>query len=234
MEEATSAPVRARYGRLQLGIGALAAAFAVIAGLVAGGQLDRLDHYALVHWMPGLDPEKARHTVPPVEGVFMPFGLDAPWWNKLLDLVMYPASITISLALFTIGAIVLWRRGARIAAVVWAATWFAANAVEVLVKVAIEKPGLHATKDGVSYHVSSFDHSFPSGHAMRGVLVAGFVGYVWSRSGRLAAAWVGSMTFCLVAASWHVPSDVVGGVIFGLLAVLLAYTAIESLSARGA
>ena len=83
-------------------------------------------------------------------------------------------------------------------------------------KVAIEKPALYQAKDGTSYHLASFDHSFPSGHAMRAVLVAGVVLYVWRRVGLVAAAWALIVPVCLVAASWHVPSDVAGGVLFGL------------------
>ena len=139
---------------------------------------------------------------------------------------MYPASILVSLTIFAVGCAVLWRRGAKVAAVVWGAAWFVANAVEVGVKAAIERPALHATKDGVSYHLASFDHSFPSGHAMRAVLVAAVVLYVWRRLGVVAAVWALALPFCLVAASWHVPSDVVGGVLFGCLAALTAVATI--------
>ena len=233
MDEATTAAPRARLTRLELAIAALAVAFAVLAGLVAGGRLDSLDHYGVGHWMAGLDPAKARETIPPVEGVFLPFNLDpAPWWKRTLDSVMYPASIVVSLSLFAIGCVVLWRRGWKVAAVVWGASWFVANAIEVTVKAAIEKPALSQTKDGTSYHLASFDHSFPSGHAMRSVLLAGLVLYVWRRLGLAAAAWAAIVPFCLVAASWHVPSDVAGGLLFGLLAVLVVYATIAAVTAR--
>jgi membrane-associated phospholipid phosphatase len=234
MEEATSAPVRARYSRLQLGIAALSAAFAALAALVASGHLDAIDHHALVHWMPALDPSGDHKSVPPLKGAIVPFGTDASWWKALLELVMWPASIAISLALFAFGSLVLWRRGARVAAVVWGATWFVVNAAEAIVKVAIAKPALYATEDGVAYHVASFDHSFPSGHAVRSVLVAGLVAYVWPRFGWAAAAWAAVVGFCLVPSAWHVPSDIVGGVVFGMIAVLSAHAVIGAVSARRA
>src|SRR5262245_35333671 len=141
MDEATAAPVRARFTRVELGILVLAVAFAVLAALVAGGRLDSLDHYAVVHWMPGLDPSEARRTIPPVRGAFLPFNPDPRvWWHRTLDALMYPASFLLSLTIFAVGAAVLWRRGARVAAVVWGSLWFVANALEVTAKVAIAKP----------------------------------------------------------------------------------------------
>ena len=235
MQEATAAAPRARLTRLELAIVALAVAFVVLAALVAAGALDRIDAYAAVHWMPGLDPAKSRHTIPPIRGAFLPFDLDpAPWWRRALDTVMYPASILVSLTVFAVGSAVLWRRGLRIAAVAWGALWLWANAIEVAVKAAIEKPELYRAKAGVTYHLMSFDHSFPSGHAMRAVLVAALLLYVWRRLGLVGAAWAAIVPVCLVIASWHVPSDVAGGVLFGLLAVAVTLAAIAALSARRA
>ena len=235
MHEAAAAAPRLRATGLQFAIGVLALAFAVLAVLVAGGHLHAVDQYAATHWMPGLDPAKARHTIPPVSGAFLPFDLDpAPWWKRVLDTLMYPASIAVSVTVFAVGCTVLWRRGARVAAVVWGATWLVANAIEVGVKAAVEKPELYRTKDGVSYHLESFDHSFPSGHAMRAVLVASLVLYVWRRLGLVAGAWALILPLCLVASSWHVPSDVAGGVLFGCLAVLTAVAAIRAVEARRA
>jgi membrane-associated phospholipid phosphatase len=147
---------------------------------------------------------------------------------------MYPASILVSLTVFAVGSAVLWRRGERVAAVVWGAAWFVANGIEVAVKAAIAKPALYVADSGKPQHLLEFDHSFPSGHAMRAVLVAGVLLYVWRRVGLVAAAWAALMPIFLVAASWHVPSDVAGGIVFGLIAVLTAYAAIAAVSARRA
>jgi membrane-associated phospholipid phosphatase len=235
MEEASAAPVRARGTGLQLGVAALAAGFIVLAALVAAGRLDALDEHAVTHWMPGLRPERADETVPPIAGLFLPFDLEpASWWQRGLDLVMYPASVLISVAVFALGALVLWRRGARVAAVAWAAAWFLANAIEVLVKVGIEKPSLEKSEGRVSFHLASFDHSFPSGHMLRTVLLVGIVFFVWRRWGWVVAAWAAIVPVCLVAGSWHVPSDVAGGIVFGALAVLVTLAAIAAVEARRA
>jgi membrane-associated phospholipid phosphatase len=225
--------VRARFTPVQIGIVVLAVAFGVLAALVAAGRLDALDQHAVVHWMPGLDPARAGDEIPSVWGVFLPFQLEpAPLWHRLLDTVMYPASVIVSLTVFAVGAAVLWRRGAKVAAVAWGALWFVANAVEVAAKVAIEKPELHVTDDGASYHLAAFDHSYPSGHALRAVLVAGLVLYVWRRLGVIAAVWAAVVPVCLVVASWHVPSDVAGGILLGCLMVLATLAVIAAVAPR--
>jgi membrane-associated phospholipid phosphatase len=218
---------------LHFAVVVLAAGFVVLAALVAAGRLDGFDRHAVTHWMPGLAPEEAGDTLPTIADVFLPWDLDpASWWQRTLELVMYPASVVVSVSVFALGALVLWRRGAKVAAAAWAAAWFVANAIEVLVKVGIEKPALVATEDGVRFHLAAFDHSFPSGHMLRSVLLVGIVFFVWRRWGWLVAAWALLVPACLVASSWHVPSDVAGGIVFGALAVLVTLTAIAAVEAR--
>ncbi len=232
MEEVRPVPLRARFTRLQLAIAGLALAFAALAALVVGGWLTSIDRYALVHWMPGLDASEATDSIPSIKGLFIPFALESPWWQKLLDAFTYPASVLISILVFGAACAVLVRRGAKVAALVWVAVWFVANALEVTAKVAIEKPALYRSEDGTPYHVVPFDHSFPSGHAMRAVLVAGVVAFVWKRVGWPAAVWALLVPVCLVASSAHVPSDVAGGLIFGLLVVLVTYAALGTARLR--
>ena len=235
MEDAAVVPVRLRPRALQLAIAVVGAAFVALAVLVATGHLDALDQYAVEHWMPGLEPERADDTVPEIWGVFLPFGLEpVPWWQRLLDGYTYPASVFVSFAVFAAVSLVLWRRGKRIAAAVWFATWFVADAIEVAVKVGIEKPALYTVDDGVLRHLAAFDHAFPSGHTLRAVLVAAVLLYVWRRVGLVLAAWAALVPVCLVVASAHVPSDVVGGVIFGVLVVLVVHATIAALEARRA
>jgi membrane-associated phospholipid phosphatase len=232
MEDVRALPLRARFTRLQLAIAGLAAAFATLAALVVAGALSGIDRYALAHWMPGLDPAKANHVVPPVNGVFMPFSLGAPWWQKALDVSTYPASVLVSVLVFAGAAAVLVRRGSPVAAGTWVAAFVGANALEVMLKVAIAKPKLYRTEDGTAYHLASFDHSFPSGHTMRALLVAGVIAYTWKRLAWPAAVWAALVPVFLVAASAHVPSDVAGGAVFGLLAVLATHAALPAARAR--
>ena len=129
----------------------------------------------------------------------------------LLELVMYPASVLISFTLFAAGSLVLWRRGAKVAAVVWGARWFVANAIEVAMKIAIEKPALYRSKDGVSYHLVRLRPRLSErARAARGD-GRGLVAFVWNRFGVPAACWVVAVGRVPRRPAWHVPSDVLGG-----------------------
>jgi membrane-associated phospholipid phosphatase len=227
MEEVRPAPLRARFTVLQLAIVAVAAAFGVLAALVVSGRLSGLDQYALDHWMHGLDAKRADDKLPPLTGIFMPFAISDSWSQKLLDLATYPASILVSAVVFGLGGLVLWLRGSRTVAVACWATWFVANALEAGTKLALTKPALHREQGGVTYHVVPFDHSFPSGHTVRAVLLAAVIALVWRRYAWPAAVWALLVVpVCLVAASAHVPSDVAGGLLFGLLVVLVVAAAL--------
>ncbi len=137
----------------------LACAFAALAGLVAAGSFTRIDQWAVDHAMPGGElPPRAR--APLIDGL-VPL-LHAHWGS--------PYAIAANIV--TLPGVVSHRardrlrllaapRGALVAAV----------AVEVLCKELLDRPALH---DG-SFHIASFDSSFPSGHALRTVLVAGAV-----------------------------------------------------------
>ncbi len=228
MDEVTPLPRRARLTRLHVAVVGLAFAFAGLAALVVGGRLSGLDHHALTHWMPGFDASRATHTIPSVRSLVVPLSLGTPWWDKALAVLTYPASVLISLLVFAAAYAVLVRRGMRTAARVWAAVWVVANVLEVGAKVALEKPALIVERDGAPFHVVPFDHSFPSGHMMRAVLVAAVVGFVWKRGAWPAAAWVLLVPVCLIVTAAHVPSDVAGGLVFGLLVVLATYAVLDT------
>ena len=232
MDEASALPLRARFTRLQLAIAGLAVAYVTLAALVVGGALTSVDRYALVHWMPGFDPDKVSRSVPPVNGVFMPFNLGTAWWQKALDVSTYPASVLVSVLVFGLAAAVLVRRGAPVAAGAWVTAYVGANVLEVILKAVFRRPALYRPYDGVSYHATIFDHAFPSGHAMRAVLVAGVIAFVWRRFTWPAAVWAALVPVLLVAGSAHVPSDVAGGAIFGLIAVLATHAALPAARTR--
>jgi membrane-associated phospholipid phosphatase len=232
VDDVVIAPGRARPARVQSALVAVAAAFAALSALTVSGALAWLDRYAVEHWMPGLDPAAATDTVPAASGLVVPFQLDANWWQALLDVATYPASVLVSFLLFVAVGAVLLRSGSRVAALVLVALWFAANAVEVTLKVALEKPAILVDENGTTYHLAAFDHSFPSGHAMRAVLVAAAIAFVWRRLAWPAAIWALLVPVLLVAGSAHVPSDVVGGLLFGLLAVLATHAALPKVRAR--
>ena len=53
-----------------------------------------------------------------------------------------------------------------------AAAWVIGNGIEVIRKGTITRPPLYREADGIPVHVDAFDDSFPSGHMMRGIIVA--------------------------------------------------------------
>jgi membrane-associated phospholipid phosphatase len=225
MDDARPVPLRLRVDRVRVAIAAAAVALVALSVAVVAGALDAVDRYAVAHWMPGLDPDRARHTVPPVSGAFMPFQSGEPSWQKVLDVATYPASVLVSVLVFGAACGQLWRRGRRSEAIVWAVAYVATNAVEVALKAALAKPALYPERDGVVSHAAAVSHSFPSGHTTRALLVAGVVAYMWRRLAWPAAVWAALVPVLLVASSAHVPSDVAGGLLLGSGAVLAAHAA---------
>jgi membrane-associated phospholipid phosphatase len=178
----------------------IAAAFAALAALVAAGVFTGLDQWSIDHLMPGRDP---RPSTSSLAGDLVPL-LGSHWRTPLgiiANLVTVPASFLVALA------IVAWR--SRLLAVVLCA----AVAVEVVCKEALVRPALY---DG-TFHIEAFDSSFPSGHALRTVLVAAAV---WPLARRVAAAWVIASLALLLLAGWHTPTDLAGGVLLAGLALL--------------
>src|SRR5439155_19622479 len=102
----------------------------------------------------------------------------------------FPGSVLLSGALLVACCVVLARRGRKTAALVWASAWLLANAAELLGKSMLHRPTLHLTTAGATVPLPSFDNSFPSGHAVRAVVIAALLAAVWRRTGRPALAWV--------------------------------------------
>ena len=180
----------------------LAAAFATLAALVAAGTFDRLDQWSVDQLMPGAhigagDTSLARSLVPLL-------GADwEPWLAGVANVVTLPASFLISLP------IVAWR--SRLLAL----ALLGAVAVEVVCKELIERPALYHGH----IHISAFDSSFPSGHTIRTILVAAAI-WPWLRG--WAVAWAAASIALLLLAGWHTPTDILGGVLLGVLALLCA------------
>ncbi len=193
----------------------LAAALAVLTVLVAGGVLTRLDQFSLDHLMPWLVPGASGGEDP--AGFYRPFTLHSPTAIKVLDTWTYPCSVVISGLVVVWATVVLWRRVGPIAALAPAAAWCIGNAIEEIGKHVIFRPALYADGPGGRMHVASFDDSFPSGHMMRGLLVAGLIVLLWRRAAIWAVLWVLLVGPALVLQSAHTPTDVVGGAIVGLI-----------------
>jgi membrane-associated phospholipid phosphatase len=179
-----------------------ACAFAALAALVAAGAFTRVDQWAVDHLMPGA---KAGDKGGDLLDGLVPL-LHANWNSaySIANIVTLPASFLVSLVIAfaysrAVGAILL-----------------AAVAVEVLCKELLTRPALSYK----SLHVAAFDSSFPSGHALRTVIVAAAIAWTWPRARGLAVAWVIASLALLQLAGWHTPTDIAGGVLLGALALL--------------
>src|SRR3954470_18712647 len=139
---------------------------------------------------------------------------------------------------FTVVAIALLRRAPRRAAAVVALLAGASTTTQIL------KPLLAKARfDG---DVVGFDHitnpvigapAFPSGHATAAMSLALALVIVAPRAWRPLVAAGGALFalavgFCLVAAGWHYPSDVVGGYLVATIWALVTLAAIKLADAR--
>jgi len=209
-------------------LAATTAALAAFTALVVAGALKGIDDWGIDHVMPALDPRGTPSAIVNPDGFWRPFPLDVNWWNKLLDTYNYPASILPLGIVVLIATIVLFRRRQRVAALVWLGAWVLVGVLELLGKHALNRPAMHWSNGVVRIHVTAFESSYPSGHTARSVVLAAMVAYAWPRLRWVAAAWVLLVPAALVISAAHVISDVVGGMLLGLLVVLLAHAMIRA------
>jgi membrane-associated phospholipid phosphatase len=183
--------------------------FAALAIAVAAGAFTGLDQWGVDHLMPGGSFTGGKtsllDSLIPLAGTHWDSA-----WSVLVSVVTVPASFFVSLA------IVAWRSR------VLAALLVAAVAVETLCKETLTRPELHHG----ARHVVAFDDSFPSGHTLRAVLVAGAIASPW------ATAWAVAAIVLLQLAGWHTPTDVAGGLLLGASALLARGGAARALGRR--
>jgi membrane-associated phospholipid phosphatase len=183
----------------------LAAVFAALAGLIAAGSFSGLDQWAVDHAMPGASFSRVSTSL--LTDVIPLYHVRwASPWSVATNLVTLPASFLLSLIIV---AALSRRLGLALLACV---------AVEVICKETLTRPALH---DG-ALHIGPFDSSFPSGHALRTVLIAVAVANAWPRLAFAATAWATGSVVLLLLGGWHTPSDLVGGVVLGLLGATAA------------
>ena len=182
---------------MRYGFASLSTAFAALAALVAAGAFTGLDQWAVDHLMPGgsftaREPSLVDALVP----LYATHWHDP--WSVAVNVVTLPASFLIAIALVT------WR--SRLLAVLL----LAAVAVETLCKELLDRPAIHHG----SLHIVGFDDSFPSGHTLRTVIVAA------AFLSPLSAAWALASIVLIELAGWHTPTDIAGGIVLALLALL--------------
>lgn len=188
----------------------LSAAFVALAILVVAGTFTGVDQWSVDHLMPGGSFENGDNGI--LTAIVPLYGNN--WDNAYsvaANIVTLPASFVISVGL------VAWRSRLLVVFLV------AATAVETLCKEVLARPALH---DG-AHHIRGFDSSFPSGHTLRTVIVAAAFAQPW------AAVWALASIVLLQLAGWHTPTDIVGGIVLGALALLGARSAAGAFGARG-
>jgi membrane-associated phospholipid phosphatase len=196
---------------------ALAALFALLAVTVSVGLLSGVDQWGVEHLMPGADTRTNESSLlsqlVPLWGSHWRSG-----WAYAANIVTVPASFLLSVLL------VAWR--SRVLAV----AMLAAVAVEVVCKEVIVRPPLYTFVTDKTSHIAALDSSFPSGHTLRAVILAGafFPLLRW-----WAVAWCIAALALLQLAGWHTPTDIAGGLLLAALALLGARCA-GALRARGA
>jgi membrane-associated phospholipid phosphatase len=183
----------------------LAAAFGALAGLTAAGAFSGLDQWAVNHAMPGASFSRVSTSIATDVIPLYHVRWHSPW-SVATNLVTLPASFLLSLVIV---AALSRRLGLALLACV---------AVEVICKETLTRPALHHG----ALHIGPFDSSFPSGHALRSVLIAVAVATVWPRLALGATAWATVSVVFLLLGGWHTPSDLIGGVMLGLLGATAA------------
>jgi membrane-associated phospholipid phosphatase len=66
-----------------------------------------------------------------------------------------------------------------------------------------------------------FDHSFPSGHSLRAVLIAAMAVSLWPRLRPAGVAWVMTVALLLQLGGIHTVTDTLGGLLLGAVFLLL-------------
>ncbi len=114
--------------------------------------------------------------------------------------------------LLLVGCAILWRRGRHHEALVWLGVFAAGNAVMLICKEIVTKPMVYDDHTPLV----EFTSSFPSGHAMRAVILAALFATIWPRLRWLLALWAAAAVVSLEIDRIHALSDLAGGVLLGV------------------
>jgi len=177
-----------------------AAAFVALAVLVQATDFDRLNSFAVQHLQP-IAGGKGHATL-----------------NAIAEAVIAPGAASLATVVVLMLSGILWVHGRRHEAIAWPAALVGAIVIEIVCKLLI---GQHRSGFWAGYGLS-FDSSFPSGHMLRVILMAGAMMAVWPRLRRPLELWCSAVAVCLLVTGWHLPTDIAGGVLAGMALVCWA------------
>jgi membrane-associated phospholipid phosphatase len=169
-------------------------AFLALAALVQATDFERVNSFAVDHLQPWAG------------------GKGHPRLRNLADLVVSPAAPATTVVLIGLAALYLWARGRPRAAVAWPVALLMAFGVEILAKVVVSQ---HRSAIWRGFGLT-FDSSFPSGHMLRAILLAGAATAVWHALRAPMACWCAAVAVCLLISGFHLPTDIAGGALAGL------------------
>jgi len=170
------------------------AAFVVLAVLVQATDFDRLNSFAQQHLSP----------IAPGRG--------HPRLNDLAQAVVSPGAPIASALVIAAAAGILWTRGRRREAAAWPLAYAAAIVLEIVCKLLIQQ---HRSGVWQGFGLT-FDSSFPSGHMVRVILIAGVVSAVWPALRPVLVAWCVLVAGCMLVSGFHLPTDIIGGILAGM------------------
>jgi membrane-associated phospholipid phosphatase len=213
-------------GRARAALISLVAAVVVLTVLVENGAFTWLDQFSLDHLMPWLDP--LAKSGGGMVGYYRPFSASTPAGAKLLDVWTYPCSLLLSALVVGGATVALWRRVDPVAALAPVAAWVVGNGIEVIGKHTVTRPPLYGHAGALDIHVPAFDDSYPSGHMIRGIVVAYSIVLLWPRSLPWVALWVAFVPVALVVQGSHTITDVIAGAMIGAILVVLMAALVRS------
>ncbi len=198
-------------------IAALAALVVVLALLVDGGHLASLDRFARAHLAP-------LQAGPAGRGRAQPLQLMA----GVTDAAITVAGIAISVILVALAARRLVQEDRSRTAMLWVSALTAGFALEVLGKALVsqQQPDTRVICRGLG--AGGFDASFPSGHALRAVVLAGVASALWPHLKARFIAAAAAVSIALQLNGIHALSDIVAGLLVGAA----LWLAVEELSRR--
>jgi membrane-associated phospholipid phosphatase len=199
---------------------------AVLATLVAAGSLSGIDQWSADHLMPGLTPGSSK---PSLLGSLVPIFHPSKEHGHVAIAaltygVVWIASVVPSVLLVVAALLFLRSRGRERLACRLGIVFVAVNVFEVVGKALITRPALYSHEAGERIHVLPFDSSFPSGHAIRAVLLVASLAACFPRLRSVGLAWLVAVSVMLVVGGWHTPSDVAGGLLLATGGCLLVFT----------